>query len=271
MGGKSYIADWIVSKFPKHSTYVEVFGGGASVLFYKPRVRVEVYNDTWDDITNLFLVLRDKWKELKQYLHFTPTSHTLYEIYRKKLLETRDFKDDIERAAVTFFLLRTSANANITHKWLSHRDRNPAIQIKSIADDLETYAERFRGVVIENLDFRKCIKNYDTGETMFYCDPPYMGLKYYSHSFEYRDHYELAKNLSEIEGKVAVSYYPHKEVFELYPKDIWNYSSIEVKKHSFFAIENVEKPSATELLITNYKPPMWHLKSTSKRLGEVFG
>lgn len=38
-GGKWNAGPWIIQNFPDHEIYVEVFGGGASVLLQKPRSR----------------------------------------------------------------------------------------------------------------------------------------------------------------------------------------------------------------------------------------
>lgn len=268
MGGKFKIADWIVSFFPKHRTYVEVFGGGASVLFRKPRSLVEVYNDVWDDLVNLFLVLRDKPKELQGWLRYTPVSRSLYEKYLKKF-KNRDFQNEIERAGVTFFLLRSSRNANITDGWHLGPARSHARDIKIVTDRLLEFAERFRGVIIENMDFRKCIKKYDSEETLFYCDPPYMGLKHYLFSFDYRDHYELAKLLKTIEGKAVISYYENEEVKNLYPEGEWRYKSKIVAKSSADAKGGL-RPRAKELLIMNYNPPKSPIKPKIRLISEVF-
>jgi DNA adenine methylase len=49
-GGKWLLAEWIISHFPPHRIYTEVFGGGGSVLMQKSRCYAEVYNDKWDRV-----------------------------------------------------------------------------------------------------------------------------------------------------------------------------------------------------------------------------
>ena len=50
IGGKSLLAKKITSLFPEDTErYIEVFGGGGSVLFYKENhAKLEVYNDLND-------------------------------------------------------------------------------------------------------------------------------------------------------------------------------------------------------------------------------
>ena len=59
-GGKWKLAEWVISHFPAHQTYVELYGGAASVLMRKPRSVGEVYNDLNNEVVNVFRVLRDK-------------------------------------------------------------------------------------------------------------------------------------------------------------------------------------------------------------------
>ena len=114
----------------------------------------------------------------------------------------------------------------------------------------EPLIERFREAQIECLDFSKLIPKYDTAETLFYCDPPYVGTEgYYSGGFGEPEHRELARLLQGIEGKAMVSYYPHPLVDELYPG--WRRISWEACKYSE-KVKGGKRQRATELLLMNY-------------------
>jgi len=271
MGGKSYIAEWIVSQLPKHHCYVEVFGGGASVLFVKPESPTEVYNDLWGDVVNFFLVLRDRVDELMEYLRYTPYSRQYHDIALEKF-KNRDFRDDIERAGITFFLLHSGVNGIIGGGFSSGPSKNNASALKTSVDSLKIFAERFRRVIIENLDFEEVIKKYDDEDTLFYCDPPYLGVErareYYLPKFEYRDHYRLSKVLRKIDGKFVLSYYSNPYVEDLYPRDEFIYLEKEVIKRSVFAKGDKKKPKAKEILILNYEPKQQNFRIMNLR--EVF-
>jgi site-specific DNA-adenine methylase len=75
VGGKSKLAKDIVSLFPQHTTYVEVFGGALSVLYAKERSKVEVVNDinselnkraTYKDVAK---ALGIPYNRLRQQIH----------------------------------------------------------------------------------------------------------------------------------------------------------------------------------------------------------
>jgi DNA adenine methylase len=277
MGGKTFIAKWIVSLMPPHKAYVEVFGGGASVLFAKPPSEVEVYNDAWDDIVNLFRVLRDEPEELQRRARFTPYARSEFERFMEKM-KRREFTDDVDRALTLFFLLNASINATMDY-FSTSKVKNDADEFANCVDRILNYAERFRRVVIENLDFRDVIKKYNSADTLFYCDPPYLrtgpelkqhtASEYYFGGFSYRDWYELAGLLNRISGKAMVSSYYFRELEDLFPKDRWIWMEKEVSKSSTASAGKQEK--AVELLLLNYKPSKSYVKHTAKSIWEVVG
>jgi len=71
---------------------------------------------------------------------------------------------------------------------------------------LERWQERFKYVQIEQIDFVELIDRYDSEETFFYCDPPYMdeGDDLYSHT-EF-DHRTFVECLCDADARWMVSY-----------------------------------------------------------------
>src|SRR5262245_49287450 len=78
-GGKRYLSQRIIAHFPPHHTYLEPFGGAASVLLNKPPAPVEVYNDLDQRITRLFRVLREHGEEFRRLLMLTPYSEAEFD------------------------------------------------------------------------------------------------------------------------------------------------------------------------------------------------
>jgi len=264
IGGKSFIADWIVSFFPPHRVYVEVFGGGASVLFAKEPSDVEVYNDINGDLVNFFKVLRDRTDELKQYLDLTPMSRQLF-YEAKEMLKEGKCRDEVERAALFLYVNCASVNGvGSFSSRVSSTRLSVAKKLRGKVDMLYEYAERFKEVIIENLDFKQVIKQYDGEDTLFYVDPPYMFSKklhtkssdrdYYGTGWGWTKHVELADMLKNIRGKFVLSYYPYSDVYTLYPQKDFHYETKEVVRFSVKVNKGFSKPKATELLIMNFNP-----------------
>jgi len=72
-------------------------------------------------------------------------------------------------------------------------------------------------VNIDCLDFRDCIKNWDTEQTLFFLDPPYMNTVsegYYW--FTDQDHVDLTELLAGVKGKWLMTYNESESLRALY-------------------------------------------------------
>src|SRR5574337_1865948 len=80
-GGKSQLAKWIVSHFPKHLIYCEPFCGSCSILFAKKPSFIEIINDLDHRIINMFKMIREKPQELSALIWATPYSNANWRNY----------------------------------------------------------------------------------------------------------------------------------------------------------------------------------------------
>lgn len=79
-GSKWRIANWIISYFPKHHSYLEPFSGSGAVLFNKPPSNIETVNDLNLDIVNFFQCIRENPERLAKIIEATPYSRYEYDI-----------------------------------------------------------------------------------------------------------------------------------------------------------------------------------------------
>lgn len=216
IGGKAKSASWIVQQIPSHTTWVEVFGGAASVTLAKPLSKVEIYNDCAQDLVNFFLALRDHREALIEKIISTPYSRQLYKTWLPAF-KTELPVDPIERAAQWYFLQRASFAGKFGAGFAASRSRNEASAFANSVDGLQGLSNRFRQVVIEQFDWAKCIDMYDGADSLLYIDPPYLGCdeenKYMSAGI---DHRALSERLHRVQGKVLMSHSAHPVIGELY-------------------------------------------------------
>lgn len=234
-GGKWKLAPWLLSHFPMHEVYVEPFGGAASVLLRKPRVKTEVYNDLDAELHNLFTLLRNPASaaELARQCELTPFSRTEYD------LSYQETTDSIERARRliirSFFGFGSKActtNTKTGFRCLRYGENSPAVDWECYPAALATVASRMRGVVIETAPALEVIRRFDRRTTLFYLDPPYthdtrnMHLGHYRHEMTDSDHEDLANALHQIKGMAIISGYDSPLYRQLY-----NDWTLKTKKH----------------------------------------
>lgn len=91
-GSKWRIADWIISFFPEHHSYLEPFFGSGAVLFNKERSHIETINDMDGDVVNFFDWVKRDPERLASAVWKTPYSRKEYDRSFQKQ------KDDFQRA-----------------------------------------------------------------------------------------------------------------------------------------------------------------------------
>jgi len=120
-------------------------------------------------------------------------------------------------------------------------------------EDLPLIATRLLRVQIENRPAADVIRLYDSKDTLFYCDPPYVhetrgDSKAYEHEMTDRQHHDLADVLNSVKSRVALSNYDCPLMDKLYREPKWRkFKSAERTIHS-------TKGKRSEVLWTNYDP-----------------
>jgi DNA adenine methylase len=254
MGGKSYLLKPLLSILPEHVVYVEVFGGAGNLLLNKEPAYNEVINDVDDDIVNLFTVIsrEDTFEEFNKIIQSLPYSRTVYNKMRailKEQFEYDPFKPNIQRAVAYYYFKNASVSSRDgfgTTRTASNRGKIHANKL----DKLKLIKERLRRVVIEHLDFEDCIKKYDTPDTLFFLDPPYLGAEhYYEHDFTIADHKRLLDLLPTIKGKFILTTYQN-ELYEQALKDFYCLMVTNIK-HSEASMK--KRSRIVECIYTNFE------------------
>lgn len=206
VGGKAAWADMLASYLPPHGMYVEVFGGGASVLLAKHPSKVEVYNDLDCDLVNLFRVLREQPDAFKQLWRWTIVSREEFE--RLWALDP-DTLDPLPRAFRYLYLNRTGFGGHMRRPSFSVKAESPSrlVSWSDRADEhIDALHKRLKHTYIERMDFRELVPYYDElkgdGDTVFFVDQPYhVKDPAYVHWFTEQDHIDLANVMRSVKGK----------------------------------------------------------------------
>lgn len=224
-GGKFSHLDFILPHIPRDGLhFCDVFGGSAAVLLNVPPFQVETYNDIDGELTNFFRTLRDQEEVLVKLIGLTPFS-------REELMracEPEQGLSDLERARRFFVrarqtrtgLAQTSSAGRWAHCVLTSRAGMAGAVSRWLGsvEKLPEIAQRLLRVQIENAPAVDVIRRFDTTETVFYLDPPYVhsargDVAAYGYEMTDQEHEELAEVLSHVRGRVVLSGY-RTELYE---------------------------------------------------------
>lgn len=227
VGGKTKLSPYLQKLIPEHDVYVEVFGGGASLLFDKPLSKIEVYNDIDSNVVNLFRVLRDEEKAMKllEKLELTPYSREEFNYCNENIDK---IEDEVERARcllVKFSQSYAGKGKHWGYESVRRAKKVKPCQIRKWLNKIELiepYLQRLRRVFIENDDFRDLIPRYDSERAFFFLDPPYITkIKHYEYDMDLEDHKDLVQILLNVKGKAMLCGFEH-EIYKVLEDNGWN-------------------------------------------------
>lgn len=229
-GGKFSHLDFILPYLPddaKH--FCDVFGGSAAVLINRKPAPVETYNDIDSELVNFFETLRNQGSKLIKIISLTPFS-------REELIKACTPEPNLtklERARRFYVrarqtrtgLAQTSSEGRWAHCVLTSRAGMAGAVSRWLGavEGLPEIVQRLQRVQIENVPALEIIERYDTKDTLFYLDPPYVhksrgDSKAYGYEMADSEHIELANLLHQIKGRAVVSGYRTKLYDKLFKK-----------------------------------------------------
>jgi len=265
-GGDFRIADVLLPRIEKlcifkKCTFVEVFGGSGYITQTINRNIFNniIYNDIDDKLTTFYKVEKENPERLALLLTLFPYSRSFYRIVKELLTTSKDLTP-LATAAFFFYSANTSIYGNPYASGFAYGIKpfkNEAQSFRSRIWSILKYADAWKNVIIENLDFRDVIKRYDDVKTVFYLDPPYPDRAddYYGHAFTVNDLREMAKLLTIIQGKFLLKL--DKETYllirDILPEGKYNVEFIERALHQQ-KVKNKPRGKWTLVLVSN--PPL---------------
>jgi DNA adenine methylase len=251
-GGKQKMVKTILPLIPEHTCFVEPFAGGLAVFFNKAPSKAECINDINGELINFYKVIKHHFNELQYLLEETLYSRLQFKEAKIIYNNPQDY-DIIKRAWAVWLLCNQSYGGGMDSGWSFKKKDNADVRTiqNKINNFTNEYAERLRNIQIECNNALTVIKNYDSTETFFYIDPPYIGADqgHYNGYTDY-DFTELLDFLVTIKGKFLLSSY-NNEILTKYITDN-NWYCLEIKKFLFMSLNSKEQKYKIETLTANY-------------------
>jgi site-specific DNA-adenine methylase/ATP-dependent DNA ligase len=205
--GKSALAARLVAMMPSHKTYVEPFVGSGAVLFKKEKSEVEVVNDLDPEVA-------EAWRNLAKL-----TNAQIEALKKKNWVGNKDTykrvhgstpSDPVEKLYKFLYVTRFSYG-RLRGKSFSPSDVG---KVSTIPTKLEKLGPRVRGVRTHNEDYETVCKRYDSPDSFFFFDPPYVGTDVNIGESKF-DEERFIKLLKSLKGKWLLTYGVHGKLPKL--------------------------------------------------------
>jgi len=232
-GGKFYARKLILEHLKPHSIYVELFTGGGSIFFAKPKAAENWLNDIDKDLINTYKIIRDFPNELINSLKGECATKERHSYYKNEFIPT----NDLEKAQRWFYLNRTSYSGimNMKNCYWGYGDKF-SMRPENWGNNITRTSLKLQNVKLTDYDFEKVLDELPENMDIFvFADPPYFNAdqdKFYAHSFIKNDHFRLQNALNKNSHKYnfLLTYDNSQEIWNLYNwanqimEREWNYT-----------------------------------------------
>lgn len=201
-GRKSRLMKHLLPLVPEHVCYCEPFAGSLAMLLAKPRAKVEVVNDLNGDLIALYRNVQFHLPALSAELDWLVSSRKNFHDFIAQPGLT-----ELQRAARFLMVNRTSFGGNM-HSFGVAKTAGGGVGFDKnvIGAVMGPVRERLNGVVIENISYERCFDNYDSADSFFFIDPPYLDTKQKAYASWSQDDMRLfRRRVEKLKGKWIVT------------------------------------------------------------------
>lgn len=248
-GSKWRIADWIMSFFPEHHSYVEPFFGSGAVFFRKECSAIETINDLDEEVVNFFEWVRNDPERLAREIYLTPYSRKVYEDAFIPATNSLDKAVKFCIRANMGYGFRTTGGKVGWKCDIQGRERAYALNDwNRTPERIILAAERLKEAQIECRPAVNIIERFNFENCLIYCDPPYLLEtrfgKQYKQEMTKVQHEELLDILLKSKAKVLISGYD---------SDLYNDALKDWHKERIMSTARITGKKKEEVLWMNFR------------------
>ena len=201
-GSKSRLLKHLLPLVPPHVCYCEPFAGSLAMLLAKERSSVEIVNDLNGNLVALYRNLQFHLPALSAELDWLIASRqNLHDFIAQPGLT------ELQRAARFLLVNRTSFGGNMHSFGVAKTAGGGVAFDKTVLKNvMGPVRDRLNGVVIENISYEWCFGNYDSTDSFFFMDPPYLETKQRAYaSWTEADMRLFRQRVEKLKGKWVVT------------------------------------------------------------------
>ena len=252
LGNKLKIVKTLEMYMPEDfTTYIEPFVGSGSLILNLPLENKKVIiNDIDKQLIDAYKYVKKVKVNKKNFLYMDKNLYKDVDEYLDVLNEINDSLLSKKKLTLKESFIKEMLNALTFGSKGQGKLYNKKINLMNRFDKrIPTLKDTLEDVIIENKDYRKIIKKYDSKKSFFFLDPPYQNSKQLYKHGDF-DLVEFSETVKQIKGKVMITLNDSMNVRELF-KD-YRIVKVKVQGQKGGERDGLGAGYRDELIILNY-------------------